>query len=119
MGIASCACVGRHRDVMTKKLGSLRRVDCVEAEVVLASGVYLVFRLDTGKTPSVRNLIEVSRSRKGARPRESILVDGGTYLAVKRGVLQAILAHRAKMNLPPPRPRSVPVSRGHQYRLPL
>lgn len=107
------------RDVMTKTLGSLRRVDCVEAEVVLASGVYLVFRLDTLKRATVRNLIEVSRRKIGAQPRESILVDGGTYLAVKRGVLAAILAHRAKMALPPPRPRVIPVSPGHQYRLPF
>jgi hypothetical protein len=102
-----------------KTLGSLRRVDCVEAEVVLASGVYLVFRLDTAKSAEVRNVIEVSRTRMGARPRESIQIDSVTYLAVKRGVLEAILAHRAKMHLPPPAPRVIPVGGGHQYRLPL
>ena len=46
---------------MTKKnvkglLGNLRRVDCVEAEVVLNNGVYLVFRLDPKKSPELRNL---------------------------------------------------------------
>lgn len=108
-----------NRDVMTKTLGNLRRVDCVEAEVVLACGVYLTFRLDTRKAPGVRNLVEVSRTRMGMRPRESILIDGGTYLAVKRGVLAAILAHRAKMALPPPKPQAVRVTPEHQYRLPL
>ena len=104
---------------MTKNLGSLRRVDCVEAEVVLASGVYLIFRLDTAKEPCVRNLIEVSRSRQNMRPRESIVVDAWVYLETKRAVVKAILAHRQKMRLPPP--PSKPRRRGteHQYILPL
>ena len=101
-----------------RTLGNLRRVDCVGAEVVLASGVYLTFRLDYRKSPEVRHLVEVSRSRKGARPRESILVDAHTYLETKRGVVKAIAAHREKMRLPPPRP-TVVNRPGFQYRLPF
>jgi len=103
----------------TRTLGSLRRVDCVEAEVVLACGVYLTFRLDYAKPPEARHLVEVSRSRKGARPRESIPVDAYTYLETKRAVVKAIAGHREKMRLPPPQPRVVNKRPEFQYRLPI
>ena len=81
-------------------LGSIRRVDCVEAEVVLASGIYLVFRLAVTNEPTLRNLIEVNRMRKGVPPRTMFPIDGILYGWVRRGVLRAILEHRAKMHLP-------------------
>ena len=86
---------------MTKYLGSIRRVDCAEAVVVLASGVYLEFRLDPKMEAVTRNLIETKRYRMGVPSRTSILVDGYIYHQVKQEIVKAIKAHRAKMQLPP------------------
>ena len=86
---------------MTRCNGSLRHVDCAEAVVVLASGVYLEFRLDPKKEAVTRNLIETKRYRLGVPPRTSILVDGDVYQETRVAVVEAIRAHRAKVYLPP------------------
>lgn len=97
--------------------GSLRRADCREAEIVLSSGVYLVFRLDVGKTVRVQNVIEVNRTRKGAQPRESILVDARVLQAARRTAMFAIATHRERMgSLPPIEKR---YAKPHQLRLAL
>lgn len=88
---------------MTKILGSLRRADCAEAEVVLATGVYLTFRLETWKSPTKWNLVEVNRARKGSKHGDSILVDAGLLRSARQEAYRAIMAHRATMGrLPPP-----------------
>ena len=85
-----------------KSFGTIRSTNCVEAEVVLASGVYLTFRLDAGKS-TLNNLIEVKRFRLHMQPRESILVDAYVLGKARRAALDAILAHRRAMHLPVPR----------------
>jgi hypothetical protein len=82
--------------------GSLRRCDRAEAEVVLASGVYITFRLETWKAPGQQNLVEVLRTRKGAARGDSILVDARELQAARHEAFRAIMAHRATMLLPPP-----------------
>ena len=67
---------------MSGILGRLN-VNRVEAEVVLASGVYLSFRLKPGREPAVRNLVEVDRYRAHAPRHTFIPVDAGTYDKVK------------------------------------
>lgn len=90
-----------HRGVkMTKNLGSIRRVDCVEAELVTADGVYLSFRLPPEKR-TLNHLVEVRRSRLNMRQRESILVDAHTLGLARRAALEAILRHRVAMHLLP------------------
>ena len=84
-----------------KTLGSIRRSDCVEAELVLASGVYLTFRLAAGKS-SLNSLIEVKRTRRYMRPRESIRVDAHMLQKARRAALDAILAHRQAMHMHAP-----------------
>lgn len=83
---------------VAKTLGSIRRADCVEAELVLASGVYLTFRLDTSKV-DLRSLVEVKRTRAHARHHESILIDARLLQAARRAALDAILKHRKAMHL--------------------
>lgn len=97
--------------------GSLRRADCSEAEIVLSSGVYLVFRLEVGKAVRLQNVTEVSRTRKGAQQRESILVDARVLQAARRTAMLAIASHRNRMGrLPPVEERYV---KPHQLRLAL
>ena len=86
---------------MTKYCGSLQRVDCAEAVVVLASGIYLEFRLDPKKEAVTGNLMETRRYRLGVPPRTSILVDGDVYQETREAVVEAIKSHRAEMYLPP------------------
>jgi len=90
--------------------GILRRVDCAEAEVSLASGVVLVYRLDPRKAPVLRNLIEVDR-----RPR--VPINAYTLSRVRRGIIDAIVAHRQKFHLPTPL-RVVPLG-PREYQLTL
>ena len=92
---------------MTKILGSLRSVNCSEVEVVLANGTHLVFQLDPRHEPSVRNLVEIRRFRRWAKPREAILLDAHLLQMVRRAVVYSIAAHRAKMHLPAPLQRIV------------
>ena len=99
-----------------KSLGSLRRVDCIEAEVVLASGVYLTFRLDASRAATVGNLVEVRRSRMDMQPRESILVDARILQKARAAAFDAIIAHRTKMHLPAPKPVRPP--KPYQPKLP-
>ncbi len=100
---------------MKKTIGSLRRVDCIEADVVLASGVYLTFKLDVSRVATVGNLVEVKRWRMHMQPRQSILVDAYTLQRARRAAFDAIMSHRAKMRLPLPKP--VPPPRPFQPRL--
>ena len=86
-----------------KSFGSIRRIDCVEAEVVLACGAYLTFRLDATSL-SLRNLIEVKRYRMCMQPRQSILVDAYVLQKAKRAAFDAILAHRSRMYIRMPKP---------------
>src|SRR5690349_2759515 len=81
-----------------KTLGTIRRTDCVEAELVLASGVYLTFRLPADRTV-INSLIEVQRSTKSMRPRESILVDAHTLQLARKAAFDAILRHRSSMHI--------------------
>ena len=103
---------------MSKTLGSIRRTDCAEAEVVLANGVYLIYRLETWKSPATRNLVEVSRKRMGGKQGDSILLDACLVQKVRRGAYDAIMSHRNAMHLPPP-PVELRFSRPHQLTLPL
>ena len=93
-----------------KTLGTIRRSDCVHCELVLASGVYLTFRLDV-RTTSLNYLVEVKRERKCMRPREVILVDAHTLRLARKAALRSILAHRAKMHLPALRIQTSPRAR--------
>lgn len=104
------------RKFMSKPLGSIRRVDCVEAEVVLANGIYLSFRLSS-EFSDVGHLQETRRTRMGATPRQSILIDARFLQVVRREVVKRILAHRAAMNLRPA-PKQ-PNRKEHQFSLVL
>jgi len=81
-----------------KTYGSIRRTDCTEAQIVLASGVYLTFRLAADRN-TLQSLIEVDRRRMHMRPRESILVDARLLTEARRAAFDAILKHRAAMRL--------------------
>lgn len=83
-----------------KAYGSIRRTDCVECEIVLVSGVYLIFRLPTNKV-SLQGLVEVKRYRLHMQPRQSILVDAHLLGKARRAALEAILRHRVAMHLLP------------------
>lgn len=88
---------------MTKILGSLRRADWTEAEIVLATGVYLTFRLDPNKQPYRHNLVEVKRARMGSRHGDKIDVDKWLLQSARKEAHRAILAHRATIiRLPDP-----------------
>lgn len=99
-----------------KSYGSLRRVDCVEAEVVLASGVYLTFRLDTARAATVGNLVEIKRYRLHMQPRQSILVNAYVLQKVRKAAFNAIMSHRGNMSLPAPKPIRPP--KPYQPKLP-
>lgn len=87
---------------MTQRVSvSIRRVDCVEAEAVLSNGVYLTFRQDIRKSLKIRHCIETKRTRMGAKHGDSIPLDARIWEEVRREVHRAIMAHRAKMQLPP------------------
>jgi hypothetical protein len=96
--------------------GSIRRSDCAEAEVVLANGVYLTFRLETWKRPLQQNVVEVKRGRMNRR-NESIPLDARLLAIARKAALRAILTHRAKMHLPVP-PVELRLVRPVQLRLP-
>ncbi len=96
-------------------LGSIRRSDCAEAELVLANGVYLVFRLAMSRSALKRNLVEVSRKRKGSKHGDSILLDARLLSAARADAFRAIMAHRAGMRLPPP-PIELRLARPYQLR---
>jgi hypothetical protein len=88
---------------MTKILGSLRRSSFTEAEVVLATGVYLTFRLDANKQPFKENLVEVKRFRMGSAPGDFIVVDPRLLRSARQEACRAIIAHRATIiRLPEP-----------------
>lgn len=98
--------------------GSIRRSDCAEAELVLANGVYITFRLETWKRPLQQNVIEVSRYRKNRTRNEFIPLDARLLAIARKAALCAILTHRAKMHLPVP-PIQLRRARPVQLRLPI
>lgn len=96
---------------------SIRRSDCVEAELVLSTGEYLVFRLDVNRK-TISYLVEVDRSRMNMRPREVIFIDAHILGAARSLAFNAIMAHREKMRIPPP-PIEERVGRHIQLAFPL
>ncbi len=82
-------------------LGSLRRVDRMEAEVV-TNGIYLTYRLKRNDTPSLRNLVEVRRFKHGTRHGEGILLHPRFDLEIRRAVVAAITQYRSYFTFIPP-----------------
>lgn len=94
--------------------GSLRRCDCGDAEIVLATGVYLTFRLTRNAKPVPQNLIETSRRRMGVPQGIAIAVPGILLQHARREAFRAIMAHRTAMRLP-----DISYRRPEQLRFPL
>ncbi len=87
---------------------SLQRISSSKAEVVFR-GVYFTFELPTDKAVTSSCLHEDigKRKRLHMRSGDTISVPDNVIAAVRRAAFDAILAHRAKMRLPRPKPKIV------------
>lgn len=98
-------CASQRKDIqergVMKTLGGIRSVNCTEAVISLATGVILTFRIGI-EHRSLRHCIEVNRTRRFAKPRESILVDAHTLQLARSTALDVILKHRKRMQLSEP-----------------
>jgi hypothetical protein len=99
-----------------KHYGSLRTVNLVEAYIVLASGVYITFRLAKDRTLQ-QHLVEVDRTRVMGQ-KMNLEIHPTVYREIRAAAFQAIMRHRSHFRLPAP-PIEHRYTKPHQLQLPL
>lgn len=100
-----------------KCYGNIRYVRRTEAQLVLASGIYLTFSLKM-EHDQQRQLVEIEKSRvKGQK--FDLEIHPALYASARKAAFEAIIAHRATFHLPALPPVEERYRPAYQLVLPL